>query len=201
MAFPGYLHLYFSIFIQQITYFSANSVNPEQTPRSVASDLHPSLIAKVPFGWLLGFNSLTIFAINRHSCSIQWLCKEMHWLIWVFALSRSHICDRDKAKTPTSQRSRLHIFACTGPYDMIQWKLYSSLRKHAYSNILRILPPKNENFQMKNSDSFHISTQNIHCGYLLEPPRRGGSNEYPQSIFLSRNKKINVYPCNPIFTA
>ena len=21
------------------------------------------------------------------------------------------------------------------------------------------------------------------CGYLLEPPRRGGSNEYPQSMF------------------
>ena len=30
----------------------------------------------------------------------------------------------------------------------------SSLRKHAYSNILRILPPKNENFQMKKSDIF-----------------------------------------------
>ena len=28
-----------------------------------------------------------------------------------------------------------------------------------------------------------ISAQNIDCMYLLEPPRRGGSNEYPQSIF------------------
>ena len=27
--------------------------------------------------------------------------------------------------------------------------------------------------------------------------RRGGSNEYSQSMFLSRNKKINVYPCKP----
>ena len=41
---------------------------------------------------------------------------------------------------------------------------------------------KNENFQMKNSDIFHISAQNIDCGYSLEPPRRGGSNEYPQSM-------------------
>ena len=24
---------------------------------------------------------------------------------------------------------------------------------------------------------------NIDCGYSLEPPRRGGSNEYPQSMF------------------
>ena len=36
---------------------------------------------------------------------------------------------------------------------------------------------------------FLISAQNIDCGYSLEPPRRGGSYEYPQSLFLSRNKK------------
>ena len=44
---------------------------------------------------------------------------------------------------------------------------------------------KNENFQMKNSDIFHISAQNIDCGYSLETPRRGVSNEYPQSMFLA----------------
>ena len=62
------------------------------------------------------------------------------------------------------------------------------------------LPPKNENFQIKYSNIFfHISVQNIDCGYLLEPPRRGGSNKYPQSMFLNRNKKINVYPCKSQF--
>ena len=74
-----------------------------------------------------------------------------------------------------------------------------SLRKHAYSNILKIWPPNNENFRIKNSDIFHISAQNIDCGYSLEPPRRGGSNEYSQSMFLSRNKKNNVYPRKPQF--
>ena len=44
------------------------------------------------------------------------------------------------------------------------------LRKHAYSNILKILPPKNENFQITKSNIFHISAQNIDCGYSLEPP-------------------------------
>ena len=29
--------------------------------------------------------------------------------------------------------------------------------------------------------------------------RWGGSNEYPHSMFLSRNKKNNVYPCKPQF--
>ena len=74
-----------------------------------------------------------------------------------------------------------------------------SLRKHAYLNILKNLPPKNENFQIKNSDIFHISAQKLDCGYSLEPPPRGGSNEYPQSMFLSRNKKNNEYPCKPQF--
>ena len=44
-------------------------------------------------------------------------------------------------------------------------------------------------FSDKNSDISHTSGQNIDCGYLLELPRRGGSNEYPQSMFLGRNKK------------
>ena len=47
-----------------------------------------------------------------------------------------------------------------------------------------MLPPKNENFQIKNSDTFRISAHNIHCGYSL--------------IYVwSRNKKNNVYPCKP----
>ena len=43
--------------------------------------------------------------------------------------------------------------------------------------------------------------KNIDCGYSLEPPwrGRGGSNEYPQSMFLSRNKKIYEHSCKPQF--
>ena len=41
---------------------------------------------------------------------------------------------------------------------------------------------------------FHISAQNIDCGYSL-----GVSNEYPQSMFSSKTKKNNVYPCKPQF--
>ena len=54
---------------------------------------------------------------------------------------------------------------------------------------------------MKNSGSFYISAQNIDCGYSLERPRQGGSNEYPQSMFLSRKKKNLMYtPVNSSFT-
>ena len=66
-------------------------------------------------------------------------------------------------------------------------RLYSSLRKQAYSNILLIKPPKNWKKSDKNIDIFHISAQNIGCGYSLEPPRR----------VEKRNK--NLYPCKPQF--
>ena len=76
-------------------------------------------------------------------------------------------------------------------------RISSTLRKHAYSNILKILP--SENFQIKNYDIFLISAQNIDCGYSLEPPRRGGSNQYPQSMFSSKTKENNVNPSKPQF--
>ena len=59
---------------------------------------------------------------------------------------------------------------------------------------------KNENFQIKKSDIFLISAQNIDCGYSLEPPRRGGSNEYSQSMFWAEIRKILYTPVNPSFT-
>ena len=66
--------------------------------------------------------------------------------------------------------------------------------------IYRKFTSKNWKFSDKKTlDIFYISAQIIDCGYLLEPPRRGSSNEYPQSMFLSKIKKNNVYPCKPQF--
>ena len=59
---------------------------------------------------------------------------------------------------------------------------------------------KNENFHQKNFDIFLIFAQNIDCGYTLEPPRRGGSNEYPQYMFWNKNKKNRYIPANPSFS-
>ena len=47
---------------------------------------------------------------------------------------------------------------------------------------------------------FHISTQNIDCGYSLEPPRRGDSNEYHNVCFWTEIRKIMNTPVNPSFT-
>ena len=73
-----------------------------------------------------------------------------------------------------------------------------ALRKHAYSNIQKISSPKTKKNSDKNPDIFHISAQNIDCGYSLEPPRRGGSNENPQSILFSKIRKIMYTSATPV---
>ena len=68
----------------------------------------------------------------------------------------------------------------------IYYKFYHQKMKYT-TNILQVLPPKNENFPIKNSNIFFSN-------FCLK-----GSNEYPQSMFLNRNKKNNVYLCKPQF--
>ena len=46
---------------------------------------------------------------------------------------------------------------------------------------------------------FLFLLQNIDCGYWLEPPRRGGSNLYPQCMFWSKNKKNSNFFSTEIF--
>ena len=59
---------------------------------------------------------------------------------------------------------------------------------------------KNWKISDKNLIFFHISAQNIDCGYSLEPPRRGGSNEYHNLCFWAEIRKIMYTPVNPSFT-
>ena len=55
-----------------------------------------------------------------------------------------------------------------------------------------------KNFSRKSLIFFLYFAQNLDCGYPLEPPQRGGSNEYPQYMFWSKNKKNRYSPANPI---
>ena len=59
---------------------------------------------------------------------------------------------------------------------------------------------KIENFQIKILKFFLFLFRNIDCGYLLELPRRGSSNEYPQSMFWAEIRKLMYTPVNPTFT-
>ena len=78
---------------------------------------------------------------------------------------------------------------CSGKYTL------QDITKTCPCNTEIFIGVKNENFQQKFFDIFLIFAQNIDCGYT----RRGGSNEYPQSMFWSKNKKNRYTPAYPSF--
>ena len=59
---------------------------------------------------------------------------------------------------------------------------------------------KKRKFSDKKFQYFSYFAQNIECGCSLEPPRQGGSNEYPQSMFWAEIWKLMSTPVNPNFT-
>ena len=61
----------------------------------------------------------------------------------------------------------------------------NTLRKHAFSNMLKLLQPKRKLIDKKKLDIFHIFAQNIDCRYKLEPPGRGCSNKNHNLCFLA----------------
>ena len=66
-----------------------------------------------------------------------------------------------------------------------EWGIY--IAKTRPFKYIEHFTTKNGKFSdKKKSNIFHISSQNIHCGYSLEPPRWGSSNEYPHSMFLTK---------------
>ena len=84
-------------------------------------------------------------------------------------------------------------WACNWEQLPIKWAFPTILHVRAITKTrlfkyIEKFTTKNWKFSDKYSDIFHISAQNTDCGHSLEPPRRGGSKEYPQSMFLSRNK-------------
>ena len=65
--------------------------------------------------------------------------------------------------------------ATSGEYNVS--RIESITKTHLFK-YTEIFTTKNDNFSDKKIlIFFHISAQNIDCGYSLEPPRRGGSNE------------------------
>ena len=128
-------------------------------------------------------------------------CGEVEDPMWAEPMFLTWSCIRIKADVKpisifSTGRSKATLFCNISLYVR---RCMISLRKYAYSNILKLSPPKNENFQIKILIFLHISAQNINCRHSLEPPRRCGSNEYPQSMFWAEIRKNNIYPCKPQF--
>ena len=51
---------------------------------------------------------------------------------------------------------------------------------------------KTENFTRKKLDISYIFAQNLHCGYTLEPPHRGGLTSTHNVCFGSKIRKLGI---------
>ena len=155
---------------------------------------------------LIWFSDATLFMLNQSlaycklfSCS--WCCIVMNILNHSITLTLLDINDTFNFRSlMTSKTIGMLMCGLMKNY----WPTCPARTNMHYENTLF---KYTENFTIKKaklSDKkfwyfFHISALNIDCGYSLESPRRGASNEYPLSMFLSRIKKNNVYPCKPQF--
>ena len=81
---------------------------------------------------------------------------------------------------------------------IIQLHIHAKIHSYRYENtpmqyyidfLKNLKLQKMKKNHWKIFDIFLIFAQYIHCGYTMEAPRRGGSKEYPQCMFWSKNKK------------
>ena len=138
------------------------------TPRSIlvfSGRYHITSTALVVNNCFIIWGKKYIFMISNLETNIHWKARASQ------RISRSMDCAKGISEPKTINIFLTHIII----YIFVVRKkclhfpfnysyVTSTLRKHAYLNILKILPLKKENFQIKNSDIFHISAQNIDCG-------------------------------------
>ena len=81
-------------------------------------------------------------------------------------------------KSMTTFEYKIHIITKTCLYNFDSRKPHFYIVKLGFTGVYII---------------FLISARNIDCEYSLEPPHRGGSNEYPQSMFWTEIWKISEF--------
>ena len=155
--------------------------------------------------------------VKRRNCSLEqfllfstifcYLLLDFHVKIWT-RFSRQGILWVAKDSTQTA-KTMIGLVAHAILYETMLpgsdesyyvYKVYEIITKTCLFKFIENFTTKHMNISDKNSDIFHISAQNIDCGYSLEPPRRGGSNEYHNLCFWAEIRKIMYTPVNPSFT-
>ena len=77
---------------------------------------------------------------------------------------------------PIMSYSAFHIIRKTFPCNIYPYEPHFYIAKVGYAGVYLF---------------FLFLLQIIDCGYSLEPPRRGGSNVYPQSMFGAEIRKMS----------
>ena len=122
-----------------------------------------------------------------------WLKRHAITIFWNVEGRAAH---RPKKKKKKKKKKKVHT--TPPPYRQVElatWEVLFTLTI-TKTRLYNLDPLKPHFYKVKLGFTgvytiFLISAQNIDCGYSLEPPRRGGSNEYLQSIFWAEIRKIS----------
>ena len=112
------------------------------------------------------------------------------WLEWICIIGIGNVCANHNYRSRGIILYCNHVVSCPDENNNItSWKhacLYNvdPLKPHFY--IVKLGFTGYTLF-------FLYLLKNIDCEYSLEPPRRGGSNEYPQSMFWAETWKISDF--------
>ena len=131
-----------------------------------------------------GFSGLWFF--NAHTQSSIGTTDMLFCFSLPGASSRSllHVCEQRRLWRYCDYPGRLYDITKTCPYNFDPLKPHFHIVKLGFTGVYII---------------FLFLLKNIDCGYSLEPPRRGGSNEYPQSMFWAEIWKISEFLYLKIF--
>ena len=130
-----------------------------------------------------------------HFICIVWQTSNMKWQALFFL--KTNLIFLSNLRVNIHISLLLSFFSVATDYFLLQFCL--AITKALLFKYIENFTTKKGKFSDENSNIFHISAQNIDCGYLLEPPQWGSSNKYPQSMFWAEIWKNNVYPCKPQF--
>ena len=147
------------------------------------TDCCPLLGFRVTSLWSVFFSTLSLCV--QQGNRMEYLNETLWQCVWVIDVSRSKKC------------FLLLSFWVTSPWFFLFFStLFLCITKTCLCNV----DPLKPHFHIVKLGFtgvyiiFLFLLKNIDCGYSLEPPRRGGSNGYQQSMFLSRHmKNIRIF--------
>ena len=92
---------------------------------------------------------------------------------YIFCMKNMEIRQSNQCRPRSDLRKLVWFYPVGVPVSLIIYPhlFYIIMKTCLFKYTENFTTKKNENIQTKNSDIFHISTQNIDCGYMLELPQ------------------------------
>ena len=149
----------------------------------------------IQISFSFSYTKTCIFRLNNKTTSVSKTnYLELIWLLKLSYIKKKYVCPISYVRLCGWRRNKtvgdflINLCKAKIPIRLAIKKIYlynfDPLKPHFYLVKLRFTGVY---------ISFLISAQNIDCGYSLEPPRRGGSNEYHNLWFEQKYERYRNF--------